>query len=324
MYMARVINPFESLWTQFKQDGWAGVTHAWRNLIREKKLARLRQVPLKRVVILTVPNTLYIAGLIQNTLKQKGIQSTVITKRPLLGYQRCLHFVIAPQAFKSFPKTFVAFQMEQYVSGALSKPKSINKLQKAVLVMDYSLSNIQFQINNGFPTERLFHVPVAQLLAHDFSMPQRYEYDVAFYGDTNNERRQKYLKALSEKFKLLIIDNAFGQDAFDQLRQAKLVVNIHYYEGALLETTRLFECISNGVLVVSETACDMPEHIALNGLVDFVPVGDVAMMVERVNYWLTHENERIERLHQQYQFASETQTPFTQQFDRVLRTIGID
>ncbi len=34
--------------------------------------------------------------------------------------------------------------------------------------------------------------------------------------------------------------------------QARVVVNIHYYDGALLETPRICECISLGVPVLSE------------------------------------------------------------------------
>lgn len=189
--------------------------------------------------------------------------------------------------------------------------------------MDYSVSNIQFQHNHGIANKRLFHVPIAQLISDGFCIPSSYDYDVAFYGDTHSERRQKYLIALRRKFKVLVIDNSFGKDAFDQLHQAKLVVNIHYYEGALLETTRLFECISNGLLVVSELASDMPEHQQLMDIVDFVAVGDVDAMMARVQFWLDHESERLKHLEKLHAFASQELTPFTQQFDQVLTAIGI-
>lgn len=312
-----------ALLTAFKEQGWQGVLQTWQQHKRERKLERIRHSKIDKVVILTVRNTLYVADLIQNALIQKGIASSVITQKPKGGYDSCLHIVIAAHSFKVLPKMYVAYQLEQYVSGVFSKPKRIKKLQNAIVVMDYSLKNIHYLRRNGFKVNQLFHVPIAQLPQQANNLHRNFEYDVAFYGDTQNDRRQKYLKALGKKFNLYIINNVFGNAALEQLRKAKIVVNIHYYENALLETTRLFECISNGILVVSESASDMEEHTQLNDIVDFVAVDDVAMMVARIEHWLTHEEEYNEWFQKQCKFAFEAPTPFKRSFDNVLKHIGI-
>ena len=77
------------------------------------------------------------------------------------------------------------------------------------------------------------------------------------------------------------------------MNKAKIIINIHYYEGALLETTRLYEVLSVcDALIVSERSNDPTEDARLENIVDFVEIGDVEEMADRLEYWLTHEDER--------------------------------
>lgn len=306
----------------FLQTKWQHINQVWYDKKRNTKLSKVRQTSITKAIILTSPNTLYVADLIQNALNLKNIQSTIITKKPIIGYEDCLHFVIAAHSFKKLPTFYVAFQLEQYVSGVFNKTKRVKKLQNAILLMDYSLKNIQYLLRHGFKAERLYHVPIAQCLPKKSILKPSYEYDIVFYGDTKIERRQHYLKALGRHFKLNIITNIFGHAAIEELSKAKIVVNIHYYENSLLETTRLFECISNNLLVISEDASDMEEHSQLNGIVDFVETGNIQQMIERVNYWLTHESEWQTQLYQIQQFAAQKPTSFEKQFDKVLTYLG--
>lgn len=59
-------------------------------------------------------------------------------------------------------------------------------------------------------------------------------------------------------------------------------MNLHYYENALLETTRLSECLSMNARVVSEDAADSDESAGFDGRVRFFPPGDAAAMVQQV------------------------------------------
>ena len=297
---------------------WTKVSDYWYAIKRDNKLKHIRNSPLKEIIILTVPNTLYIADLLQNSLTQKNIKSKIITKKPNSGYTDNLHIVIAAHSFKTLPSHYIAYQLEQYNSGVFKKPKRVRKLKNALLIIDYSLKNIQYLTNIGFNPEQIYHLPIAQLPLKTSVQIRNTNYDIAFYGDVKNERRQNYLNALNMHFNLHIITNAFASGAIQQLRQAKIVLNIHYYENALLETTRLFECISNGFLVISEQAVDMEEHKQLQGIVDFVETGNIEHMIQRINYWLTHEAERQLQLNKIKMFANQTSTTFEQQFAKVL------
>ena len=79
-----------------------------------------------------------------------------------------------------------------------------------------------------------------------------------------------------------MVSEVFGEALYQALSKARIVVNIHYYENALLETTRVFECLSLGLHVVSEKSSDQEQHKNLTNIVDFVPVGDIDAMVVAV------------------------------------------
>ena len=61
-----------------------------------------------------------------------------------------------------------------------------------------------------------------------------------------------------------------------------MVVNIHYYEGAILESTRVCECLSLGATVVSEMSSNQGEHLDWEDMVTFTPVGDIQAMIEAI------------------------------------------
>lgn len=274
---------------------------------------------LQHAVILTVPHAMFVARLLAHSLERLGVQVEIITQRPEQGFQNCLHFVIAAQAFRRLPRYYVAYQMEQCVSGVLNKKKYQRKLRRSVGVFDYSLMNIEALKRLGFPEKGLSYMPVRPLIESTLIPEEARPYDVIFYGASKNPRRQQYLSELQRYTPLKVIDGVFGERLLDELSQAKIVVNIHYYEGALLETTRIYECLSRGTLVVSESSADIDEHSELSAIVDFVPVGDVDQMVRRVQYWIENDCERQAHLQKQEQLLLQSEHSFTQQLKQALR-----
>lgn len=244
-------------------------------------------------VILTTKHTHYIAKLIANAFEKVNVKSEIIFNEPASGYSDHWHIVICPQIFNKLPDYYLAFQMEQSVSSRWFTDDYFNKLKNARFVFDYSLTNIEYLHNNGVPFSKLFYMPVGLLKTAQpiNTTDTEYEYDVAFYGDPNCERRQKYLKKLQENFNVKVISEVFGDELHQLLKKAKVIVNIHYYEGALLETTRIYECLSLNKIVVSESATDQNEHASLESLVDFVDIDDTDAMIERIQFWLNSPSE---------------------------------
>ncbi|WP_420108631.1 AAA family ATPase, partial [Mycolicibacter arupensis] len=99
----------------------------------------------------------------------------------------------------------------------------------------------------GLSYRQMYYMPIAYLPDyHAVADGERSdkEYDVLFYGDLNNARRREFIDQIQRKYRVKLIGNLFGEALYRELRKAKVVINVHYYEGALLETTRLYECLS--------------------------------------------------------------------------------
>lgn len=258
------------------------------------------------VYILTTKHCFYIANLIKANLNKLNISSEIIFEKPKNGFVKGLHFVICPQMFNQLPESYISFQLEQSVSSRWFTDDYINKLENSYAILDYSLKNIDFLQKKGLHYQQMYFMPIGYNKNYetDYLNHQDEEYDVLFYGDVNNERRKKYLEELNKRFKVKVVSEVFGDELYKELQKAKIIVNIHYYEGALLETTRLFECLSLGKLIVSETSSDISEHTTLENTVDFVPVNDIQAMCERVSYWLEDSNRRKEKISYNIKFLN--------------------
>ncbi len=257
------------------------------------------------LVILATKHTHYIAKLFDHALKKVNIESTIILETPKGGYSNKLHIVICPQMFETLPDHYLAFQMEQSVSSRWFTDQYFQRLDRAAHIFDYSITNIAFLQEHQIPFKQLHYMPIGLLPSLNPSPTQDFEYDVAFYGDPNCERRKLFLEKLREKFSVKVISEVFGDELHALLKKAKIVVNIHYYENALLETTRIYECLSLNKLVVSEQGSDQDEHTELNGIVDFVKIGDVDAMIDRIGYWLDKPEHFEIRLQAIYDFQQQ-------------------
>lgn len=158
--------------------------------------------------------------------------------------------------------------------------------------------NIQFLQAKGIPAESLYYMPLSPVkdyipsgfsksLASSKNSPTC---DVLFYGDIKNKRRNNFLKVLRSHFDVRIETNLFDEALWRALAGAKVVVNIHYYENALLESTRICECLSLGARLVSETASDQAQYSDWEDLVVFTPINDVQAMVRAIQDILNNPN----------------------------------
>lgn len=242
----------------------------------------------EQVKILTPLHTVYIAKLIQNALKLVNVQSTIITEEPYI-YEDYLYFVIAPHVFITLPKKRVIFfQVEQSESKWMTT-SYIKRLKKADLILDYSINNIEKLKSIGIHSSKILYLPIG--LSTIEGLPDKRDIDILFYGDINSPRRKKFLAILQNKFSIKIIHNKFEEEMYSLLKRTKIVINIHYYNNALLETTRIYEALSHGCIIVSEKSVDYEQYSDLNELVDFIDIDDIDQMCTRIDYWLKHDHE---------------------------------
>lgn len=247
----------------------------------------------ERVGIIVTEHTRYIANIICDCLEKCGLKGEIHIDS-VEKYEDIPYIIICPQFLKSFPRLYTVVQMEQTVSTRWMTQDYLNILRNAYAVFDYSMVNINYFSQDPAIASKLYYLPI------DCSMKPitepydgEKEYDVLFYGSPYIERRQKMLDKLKEKYNVKIICDKFGQELYEEMQKAKIVINIHYYANALLETTRIYETLSVGsCMVVSERSTDPEEEKRLEGIVDFVDVDDIDALCDRVGYWLSHDEER--------------------------------
>ena len=259
----------------------------------------------KMVYVLTEKHCDFIAKLIETNLNKIGLACEIVYEMPVKGFDEGLYFVICPQSFKSLPKLFVAFQVEQLHCSNWFNAKYLRKLKKAIAIFDYSLLNINFLAKNGIAPNRLFYMPIS----YDKIPKPNYnekKYDVLFYGATECQRRKDILSKIGECYKVKIINNMYGHEILEEIAKAKIVLNIHFYEDALLETTRISECLTlNSGVIISEKSKDLSANNYFTKVVDFVEVNDVEMMKKKIAYWLDNEEKIREKLYQNYLLAKQ-------------------
>ncbi|HKZ11332.1 MAG TPA: hypothetical protein VJL61_11590 [Rhodanobacteraceae bacterium] len=273
----------------------------------------------RQAVILTSRHCEFVAVSIQRALQRIEVGSRIIFGMPEGSYEDLPHFVVCPQMFEQLPALYVAFQMEQSVSARWFDDRYMRTLRRSFAVLDYSIANIDALAASGLPRTQLFHVPLGYVPDYrDAGVAENGRYDVLFYGDIHNDRRRRFVEALETVCRVKVIHDLFGRDLREEIAGAKLIVNIHYYEDALLETTRLWECVSLDKLVVSERALNMEENRDLESLVDFVDLNDLAGMVARVRYWLENDRARVQRIKANRKYARQLPNRFEESFYRFL------
>lgn len=233
----------------------------------------------REIVILATRHVEYVAEAIKVKLRKVGIKASIIYSMPEGGYSKRLHIVICPQMFQKLPRLYFAYQLEQRDSKWFTE-EYFEKLRNAVAVFDYTIENIKYLFKNGFDYKQVYYLPIQ---SHEVELvKEEHQYDVLFYGDPDSDRRKKFLEAIAGKFNLKVCVNVFGQDLIEEIKKAKVVVNIHFYEDALLETTRISQLLSMGKLIVSERGINSEEQQEFEDLVSFVDVGDVDGMLKAI------------------------------------------
>ncbi|MFZ5844599.1 MAG: DUF4915 domain-containing protein [Pseudomonadota bacterium] len=235
--------------------------------------------------VIATRHTAFIGHLVKSRLQKHG-WSVDLFFTEQQQYDHDFYVVICPQMFKSLPpgEKRISFQMEQSVSSRWFTSDYLDVLNNSLAVLEYSLKNIEFLSEKGIAYPHVHYLPVGADPSYIKSGKKiDKKYDVLFYGDANSSaRRRELLKVLRENFQVKICSEVFGEEMTEEIRQAKVVVNLHYYENALLEMPRIQECISLGVPVISESSQDQSDYPEILGAVRFFAQGDTNGMIETV------------------------------------------
>lgn len=240
--------------------------------------------------ILCTPHTIMIAQAISNRLAHHGINSEII-QGALKTFHHDFYVVLCAQTFKKLPppEKRAVFQLEQSVHSRWFTDDYFKVLRESFSVIDYSLTNIEFLATHGIEYPNVHYVPIGASVGRRAPNQNHKKYDFIFYGDSKSSpRRQKLLSALQSKYNVKVCNDHFGDDLHAEIACAKAVVNLHYYEGALLEMPRIAESLSIGVPVLSESTTDQDDYQELGNAVWFFDEGSIPALMKRAGELLEH------------------------------------
>lgn len=277
--------------------------------------------------VMTTNHTLFLADIIREELLSHDYLVEIFLS-PKSVYIHDYYIIISAQMFlRNLPplnKTFI-YQVEQYSSGKRWFSQAYNEtLMNSLGVLEYDVNNIfHFRKDLYANVNKLFYLPVGAA-----KIPSRVRkgnftklWDVLFYGDyLSSKRRQRMLKVLKlSKLKTKIVTEIFGRNMKTMIQHSRLVLNIHYYENALLETPRIIECLSYGTPVVSEAVENMDSHRSLSNVVSFFDKGSSILMMKAIYQALQFPVNDI--VVEDYHKAS--QDHFSFMFSRFLMGVGL-
>jgi hypothetical protein len=268
-------------------------------------------------VIVSTKHTEYVAKLIGKVLDSYNLSYLIFDRVPEdVCYADKCHIILCPQMFDNLPRKYIAFQFEQTINKRWFDNSYVSKLKNAVAIMDYSRRNLNFLINLGISYKRVFYVPIwtnkvlsGSAYKENNLTEDDYKYDILFFGDDSSARRKKILNLLGSEFKVKVINNNFSEELVTAINQSKIVLNIHYYEPSLLETTRIMDCLGRGKVVVSERSLDSDDFI-FKDLVYFVNSGDESGLLLKVRNLLSkldfkkEETKIIDAVSKSYDYFS--------------------
>lgn len=270
-----------------------GFARRWHSIKRERRMSgRITSLPqsilpgtLLKWCVMATPHTLFIGKLIARRLREHGWNVTLLTEAPEV-FDHHFYVVVCPQMFRRLPppERRFAYQMEQSVSSRWFTKDYLDSLRDSRGVLEYALVNFEFLEKHEVFYPHTYYLPVGADPSYGDDLEREEKiYDVLFYGDANSSpRRQKLLVALEQRFSVHRCSEVFGDEMRREIKRAKLVINLHYYENALLEMPRIQECISLGVPVVSEASQDQGDYPEIQSAVRFFAQGDEAAMLAAV------------------------------------------
>jgi SAM-dependent methyltransferase len=147
----------------------------------------------------------------------------------------------------------VFFNLEQTGAGGAALSAAYLKLLRGSAVVDYDADNVAAycEAPDDVPVLPILHAPY---LADAQGLPlQERPIDLLFFGSMNPRRRAFIERVEACGVTVSLFDQAiYGSERDAFIRQAKAVLNCHFYESSRFEQVRVAHCLSLGTPVISE------------------------------------------------------------------------
>lgn len=127
-------------------------------------------------------------------------------------------------------------------------------------VWDYSPLNIDILREAGVNATL---VPIRYSPCLTRIEPTEEDLDVVFFGSINQRRKDLVQKLLDAGIHVFWLSDSFGEERDKIIARAKIMLNLHYYEGGTFEMLRVSYLLANNKFVITEPSPDIPEDLLI-------------------------------------------------------------
>lgn len=257
----------------------------------------MTHVNIGKIYIISCKFGFYLSNVLKYILNQQDYEVEIKEEVDLDSPN--LHIILFSQKVSVYPKHYIIYQLEQKdISNWINKKYELSLLFSH-RCWDYSEVNIKKFHPLIQQKMDLVHIPILPYTTLYQEETHIEPFDILFYGTMNQPRKHilNYIhRALHHKYKIRIITNTFGKELFKYINASKIVLNIHYYENALLESYRISEVQSCKKLVISflpNKEDILNFHYYKESI---VYVNSVDNMIGSIIYYLENNNKYEEKI----------------------------
>ena len=273
------------------------------------------QLQIKKIIIVLSKYIESIGYFFKLIFESRGYECEYINSLSLLDCigstpDQIYIIIYSNQTHLGTPSRFIYYQVEQPSSIFLSNhqllKKTIYMMTKAEQVWEYSIGTRK--IYSKYCENKLKWVPMPYYYIENFKLKLNQtqidlvsyeydlcEYDIFFYGHPN-ERRKKILDKLSKYFKIKIGFGIYADEKIKYINKSKIIINLHFYRDAGLETCRINEILNYNKLIISEKSQQDNENMEL--YIDHVifvdeinqDMSNLKQMIKTIQYYLKKKN----------------------------------
>ncbi|MBA2125613.1 hypothetical protein DLM45_05160 [Hyphomicrobium methylovorum] len=184
------------------------------------------------------------------------------------------HLIATQEHAARIPHNTVIVNLEQLRGFNIGARPIYTGLLRRLAVWDYSARNIQ-QIERLIrnPHVSRFQIGYVPSMTRKLLAPQTT--DVLFYGSLNGRRSSILTELTRAGLNVRHIFSVYGAERDRAIAEAKVVLNLHFYEDSIHEIVRTSYLLANGKAVVSECGPDTEIDEDIRSAMAAVPYTDV-------------------------------------------------
>ena len=253
--------------------------------------------------IYTTKSGIYIADCMKHMLEKINCNSVIvysISREDVINNNNNpneIYILLFCQTLKITPlkNKYIIYQLEQVEQSKWINKLYLKRIEYSLFTLDYSLYNYK-TFEKKFEKKyykKIYYFPIPIINKFIISKNIEINYDLLFFGNLN-KRRTDICNILKDKYNILVVNDLFGDDLYKVIMKSKIILNIHYYKNAVLETARINDVLRFNKVIISEKSCDNDIMELYNNIIFCEEIDDdlnnINKLYELIDYYLIDNN----------------------------------